>query len=175
MSSPEISCFGFSEKMWLFAILGKSAHKDIAVAVIGRRAEISWRQIDPGNRTYLASFPSNIWLHWERKHQPVLMQIFRSEFEEDARVSRVCIYRQNQVLFNRQHVSGYRLPREAVDSPSLEIFKTCLDKVLCSLLWVTLLLQGGWTRWPTEVPSTPNILWFCNSVILWFSTWSERS
>ena len=27
-----------------------------------------------------------------------------------------------------------RMPREAVDSPSLEIFKTCLDKVLCSLL-----------------------------------------
>ena len=27
-------------------------------------------------------------------------------------------------------------------SPSLEIFKPCLDKVLCSLLWVTLLLQG---------------------------------
>jgi len=27
-----------------------------------------------------------------------------------------------------------RLPREAVDSPSLEIFKTLLDKVLCSLM-----------------------------------------
>jgi len=27
-----------------------------------------------------------------------------------------------------------RLPREVVDSPSLEIFKTHLDKVLCSLL-----------------------------------------
>jgi len=27
-----------------------------------------------------------------------------------------------------------RLPREAVDSPSLEIFKTVLDAVLCSLL-----------------------------------------
>ena len=27
-----------------------------------------------------------------------------------------------------------RLPREAVDSPSLEIFQTCLDAHLCSLL-----------------------------------------
>ena len=27
-----------------------------------------------------------------------------------------------------------RLPREAVDSPSLEIFKTCLDTYLCSLM-----------------------------------------
>jgi len=34
-----------------------------------------------------------------------------------------------------------RLPRVVVDSPSLEIFKTHLDKVLCSLL-----CQGVWTR-----------------------------
>ena len=27
-----------------------------------------------------------------------------------------------------------RLPREVVESPSLEIFRTHLDKVLCSLL-----------------------------------------
>ena len=39
-----------------------------------------------------------------------------------------------------------RLPREVVESPSLEIFQPHLDKVLCSLLWVTLLGQGGWTR-----------------------------
>jgi len=39
-----------------------------------------------------------------------------------------------------------RLPREVVESPSLEIFKTLLDKVLCSLLWVTPLWQGSWTR-----------------------------
>jgi len=38
-----------------------------------------------------------------------------------------------------------RLPREVVESPSLEIFQTRLDKVLCSLLWVTLLQQEGWT------------------------------
>jgi len=35
-----------------------------------------------------------------------------------------------------------RLPREVVESPSLEIFKTRLDTVLCSLLITTLL---SWT------------------------------
>ena len=28
-----------------------------------------------------------------------------------------------------------RLPREAVESPSLKIFKTCLNAFLCNLLW----------------------------------------
>ena len=39
-----------------------------------------------------------------------------------------------------------RLSREVVESRSLEILKTRLDKVLCSLLWVTLLRQWGCTR-----------------------------
>jgi len=39
-----------------------------------------------------------------------------------------------------------RLPREVVESPSLEIFKTHLDKVLCGLVSVTLLWEEGWTR-----------------------------
>jgi len=40
-----------------------------------------------------------------------------------------------------------------VESPSLEIFKTHLDAVLCSLLWVTLLRQGldwGMSRGPYQ-------------------------
>jgi len=39
-----------------------------------------------------------------------------------------------------------KLQRKVVESPSLEIFKTRLDVVLCSLLWVTLLWQEGRTR-----------------------------
>ncbi|PKU43143.1 hypothetical protein llap_6545 [Limosa lapponica baueri] len=38
-----------------------------------------------------------------------------------------------------------RLPREGVESPSLEIFKTHLDAVLSDVLWATLLWQGSWT------------------------------
>jgi len=51
-----------------------------------------------------------------------------------------------------------RLPREAVESPSLEIFKPRLDAILCSLLWVTLLWQGVGLGDPQRVPPTPAIL-----------------
>jgi len=51
-----------------------------------------------------------------------------------------------------------RLPREVVESPSLEIFKTHLDEVLCSLLWVTLLRQGVGLDDPQRSLPTPNIL-----------------
>ena len=38
-------------------------------------------------------------------------------------------------FFTLRVMEGWnRLPREVVESPSLEIFKTCLDKVLYNLL-----------------------------------------
>ena len=51
-----------------------------------------------------------------------------------------------------------RLPRGAVESPSLEIFKTHLDTVLCPLLWVTLLGQGVGLCDPQRSFPTPAIL-----------------
>ena len=51
-----------------------------------------------------------------------------------------------------------RLPREVVESPSLEILKPRLDAVLCSLLWVTLLGQGVGLGDPQRSLPTPTIL-----------------
>jgi len=57
-----------------------------------------------------------------------------------------CLNMRKNFFLLRVTEHWHRLPREVVESPSLEIFKTRLDKVLCSLLWVTLLRQEGWTR-----------------------------
>jgi len=68
-----------------------------------------------------------------------------------------------------------RLPREAVESPSLEIFQTCLAAVLCSLLWVTLLGQGVGLGDPQRSLPTPTMLGFCDSVICaWRALCSSR-
>ena len=55
--------------------------------------------------------------------------------------------------------SGWDPSQERVgESPSLEIFKTRLDKVLCSLLWVTLLRQGVGLGDPQRALPTPTII-----------------
>jgi len=54
-----------------------------------------------------------------------------------------------------------RLPRGAVESSSLKIFKTRLDVVLCSLLWVTLLRQGVGLGDPQRSLPTLTVLGFC--------------
>ena len=53
-----------------------------------------------------------------------------------------------------------------MESPSLEIFQPRLDKVLCSLLWVTLLGQGVGLGDPQRALPTPAMLRFCDSVKL---------
>ena len=58
----------------------------------------------------------------------------------------------------------HRLPRAGVESPSLETFKTRLDAVLCSLLWVTLLGQGVGLGDPQRALPAPTILGFWDSV-----------
>ena len=75
--------------------------------------------------------------------------------------------------------------REVVESPSLEIFQTRLDVVLCSLLWVTLLGQGVGLGDPQRSLPTPTMLWFCGyaplsrlvlrSAVNWYQCWHWAS
>jgi len=50
-----------------------------------------------------------------------------------------------------------RFPREAVDAPSLAVFKARLDGALSNLVqWkMSLLMAGGWNRMKFKVPSNP--------------------
>ena len=63
-----------------------------------------------------------------------------------------------------------RLPKEAVDAPSLEVFKARLDGALGSLVWyemgrlVVLHVAGGWSFMILEVLSKPGhsvIMYIC--------------
>lgn len=76
--------------------------------------------------------------------------------------------RNHFILLVMQH--WHRLPREAEKSPSLEIFRSCLDMVLGTLVWVSLLGQG-WdqlsSRGPCQLqpPCNSEILWFCEELV----------
>ena len=52
----------------------------------------------------------------------------------------------------------HRLPREAVDVPSLAVFKARWDGALSSLGWWkgSLPMAGGWSAGICKVPSNPN-------------------
>ena len=60
-----------------------------------------------------------------------------------------------------------RLPKEAVDAPSLEAFKASLDVALGSLVWwlVTLHIAGGLKLDDHYDPLQPRP--FCDSMVLW--------
>jgi len=64
----------------------------------------------------------------------------------DLKVERRKLYTNVQKNFFSVRVTEHwsRLPREVVESPSTEIFKTHLDAFLCNLLWLTA-LAGDWT------------------------------
>lgn len=53
---------------------------------------------------------------------------------------------EDELLTVQLAVMWNRLPRGNVESPSLEILRSCLDTFLSSVLQGTLLEQGGWTR-----------------------------
>jgi len=57
-----------------------------------------------------------------------------------------CLKSREHFFTVRVNKHWHRLSREVVESPSLEIFKSHLDMVLGSWLWVALLEQGDWTR-----------------------------
>lgn len=62
----------------------------------------------------------------------------------------------NHCLSVRQVKEWTRLPREAVEAPSLEMLKTQLDYMLSKQHKVTLLEQLAGTKGSLEVPSTPS-------------------
>ena len=66
----------------------------------------------------------------------------------------------------------YRLPREAVDSPSLEILQTQLDAHLCSLLTEPVEQRGELDLMISRDPFRP--LQFCDSVIVIVASCSSR-
>ena len=102
---------------------------------------------------------------------PVLLQNFTSLLALCLDLQIVARSR-NQAVFWIHPESGdalNRLPKEAVDAPSLEAFKARLDVAPGSLgCWLaTLHIAGGWNWWALWSFSTQAILWFYK-----FTSWS---
>lgn len=57
-----------------------------------------------------------------------------------------CVTGINHLEMVRGTKHWYRLPKEAKESLSLEVYKSHLDMVLGNLFWVALLEKEGWTR-----------------------------
>jgi len=93
------------------------------------------------------------------KNQIVGGTNFANRFHSVAYIRLALVTRLLEPLWQRAEADGaLELPREAVESPSLDIFQPRLDKVLCSLLWVTLLQQGVGLGDPQRSLPTPDIL-----------------
>ena len=64
----------------------------------------------------------------------------------------------------------HRLSREIMESPSLELFKSCLDTDRATCFRWPCLNKGSWTRLPPGLPCTLN-----HSVSLWYSRgWKKK-
>lgn len=63
-----------------------------------------------------------------------------------------------EFLAVRMERSWHRFPREAMTSPSLEVFKTRLDGAGSNLVWWKVLLPrvGSWKNMISNVPTNPN-------------------
>jgi len=66
-------------------------------------------------------------------------------------------FRRTDILQTKQRRAAYRLPKEAVDAPSLQAFKARLDVALGSLVcWLaTLHIAGGWNSMSIVVLFNP--------------------
>ena len=78
----------------------------------------------------------------------------RARHRQTLKHRRFPLYVRKHFLTVRVTEHWHRLPREVVESPSLELFKNHVATVLGSWLCAALLEQWGWTRWTPEVPSS---------------------